>query len=163
VKTINKKNLLKEASYFNIESNRVIFASRVIREEYLARYNVADLFLDTYPYNAGTTASDALWSGLPVLTCSGNNFAGRVCSSILKSIGLDELITKSSEDYQNLAIELATHPEKMQKLKLKLIKNMKNKPLFNSQLFTKNIERLYENILKHYNLGLKPENMEINQ
>ena len=101
-------NLTKEITARGIDSNRLIFGKHLSKPEYLARYRVADLFLDTHPYNAGTTASDALRMGLPVLTCIGNSFASRMGASVISELNLPELITTTKEEYESLAIELAT-------------------------------------------------------
>ena len=156
-----KVNLIKEAGLRGIDSERLIFGGRFSVEEYLARYRVCDLFLDTFPYNAGTTASDALWVELPVLTLMGQSFASRVAASILNAIGLSELITNTQEEYENLAIELATNPEKLGELKKKLSRNRFTEPLFDTPLFTKHIEAAYTQMYERYNLGLKPDHINI--
>ena len=102
-----EENLRKEAEACGIASNRLIFCTRTSPEEYLARYTLADLFLDTFPFNAGTTANDALWMGLPVLTCAGRSFASRMAGALLKAAGLEELITYNLMDYQEKAISFA--------------------------------------------------------
>ena len=104
-------NLRKEAIRGVRKPERLIFAKRMPLPDHLARHRLADLFLDTLPYNAHTTASDALWAGLPVLTCLGETFAGRVAASLLNAIGLPELITTTSEAYEQMAIDLATHAQ----------------------------------------------------
>jgi len=131
--------------------------------EHLARHHLADLFLDTLPYNAHTTASDALWAGLPVLTQLGETFAGRVAASLLTAVGLPELITSTPKDYENLAIEIATTPEKLLTIKRKLAENRLATPLFNTQAFTKNIERAYTAIYERYQRGLPPEHTYLAQ
>jgi protein O-GlcNAc transferase len=112
------ENLKKEAKKQGITPNRLVFAERLPLSEHLARHRQADLFLDTFPYNAHTTASDALWAGLPVLTLMGESFASRVAASLLNAIGLPELITSSQEEYEALAIELALNPKKLADIKL---------------------------------------------
>jgi predicted O-linked N-acetylglucosamine transferase (SPINDLY family) len=129
--------------------------------DHLARHRVADLFLDTLPYNAHTTASDALWVGLPVLTCLGGTFAGRVAASSLNAIGLPELVTTTLEDYERLAIELATNPEKLARIKRKLADNRLTTPLFDTKLFTKHIEAAYAAIYKRHQAGLAPDHIAI--
>ncbi len=114
-------NLRKEMSARGFGYDRLVFASRLPKmEEHLARFRVADLFLDTRPYNAHATANDALWAGLPVLTFIGETFAGRVAASLLNAVGLPELITTTMSAYEQMAIDLATHPEKLAALKSKL-------------------------------------------
>lgn len=141
-------NLLKEANLRGIESHRLIFAKRMQLDEHLARHRFADLFLDTLPYNAHTTASDALWAGLPVLTCSGQSFASRVGASLLHSLNLPELVTHSILEYQSIAIELGKNSDKHEIIKRKLISNLNTKPLFNTKLFAENIENVYLKMLK---------------
>ena len=113
-------NLKKEAVTRGVYAERLIFAKRVPPRDHLARHRLADLFLDTLPYNGHTTASDALWAGVPVLTCLGETFAGRVAASLLHAIGLPELITTTLDAYEQMAIDLATHPEKLGSIKRKL-------------------------------------------
>src|SRR6266699_1256811 len=132
-------NLRKEAVLRGVEAERLIFAKRMPLPDHLARHRLASLFLDTLPYNAHTTASDALWAGLPVLTCLGETFAGRVAASLLNAIGLPELITTTPEAYQEMAIDLAAHPEKMAIIKTKLAENRLTTPLFDTGRFTRHI------------------------
>ena len=106
-----KENLRREASARGIDPGRIVFAPKLPMAEHLGRYACADLFLDNLPVNAHTTASEALWSGLPVVTCAGEIFVGRVAASLLKACGLPELVTHTSEDYEALALHLARHPE----------------------------------------------------
>jgi predicted O-linked N-acetylglucosamine transferase (SPINDLY family) len=139
-------NLRKEARARGIGDDRLIFAERRPLPEHLARHSAADLFLDTLPCNAHTTASDALWAGLPVLTCMGESFASRVAASLLNAIHLPELITQTQADYEALAIELATNSEKLSVIKEKLAANRLTAPLFDTPLFTKHIEAAYKQI-----------------
>jgi len=140
---IAKENLIKEAVSRGIDSSRLIFAERMPIEEHLARHNFADLFLDTFPYNAHTTASDALWAGLPVLTLMGGTFPGRVAASLLSAVGLSELIANTQEEYEVMAITLAMNSKKLAEIKLKLAINRLSAPLFDTPLFTKNLEAAY--------------------
>jgi len=156
-----EKNLKKEAITRGLEPNRLVFGKSIAREEYLARYQSCDLFLDTSPYNAGTTASDALLAGLPVLTLQGKSFASRVASSILNAIHLPELITSSQEEYEALAIELATNPQKLGFIKEKLINNRLTTPLFDTPLFTKHIEDAYIQMMECYQEDLPTEHIHI--
>ena len=135
-------NLKKEAMIRGADPKRLIFAKKLPRDEYLARFKVANLFLDTHPYNAGTTASDALWAGLPLVTFLGKSFASRMCGSILKSAHLSELVAESQEAYEALAIQLANNPEKLDFIKNKM-KHIKETPLFDIKQFTKNLEGEY--------------------
>ena len=154
-------NLRKEAEARGINSDRLIFAKRMPLADHLARHRLADLFLDTLPYNAHTTASDALWAGLPVLTCIGETFAGRVAASLLNAIGLPELITTTLDDYERLAIDLATHPEKLAVIKRKLAENRLTTPLFDTKLFAKHIEAAYTAMYERYQAGLAPDHIII--
>jgi predicted O-linked N-acetylglucosamine transferase (SPINDLY family) len=156
-----EQNLKKEAMARGVEPNRLVFGESIAREEYLARYKCCDLFIDTTPYNAGTTASDALWAGLPVLTLQGKSFASRVASSILTAIHLPELITCSQEEYEALAIELAINPHKLQYIKEKLINNRFTTPLFDTPLFTKYIEDAYIQMMERYQADLPKEHIHI--
>jgi predicted O-linked N-acetylglucosamine transferase (SPINDLY family) len=153
----SRENLKKEAEKQGIKADRLVFAERFPLPEHLARHRQADLFLDTFPYNAHTTTSDALWAGLPVLTLMGQSFASRVAASLLKAIGLPELITSTQEEYEVLAIELAMNPIKLEDIKLKLANNRLTTPLFDTPLFTKNIEAAYIKMMERYQLDLGPE------
>ena len=153
-----RNNITTEFEKRDIHSNRIIFAQRVeLMADHLARYSLADLFLDTHPFNAHTTAVDSLKTGVPVLTLIGQSFASRVAASLLKAIGLPELITNSQEDYEALAIELAKNPQKLANIKLKLANNSSTTPLFNAPLFTKNLEAAYIKMHDRYLEGLSPE------
>ena len=154
-----KLNLTKEISKRGIDVNRLFFGESLPRDQYLARYRVADLFLDTRPYNAGTTASDAMRMGLPVLTLKGNSFNSREASSIINSLNLPELITSTEEDYESLAIKLAKQPKKYLKIKDKLLANLSTAPLYKTALFTKNIESAYKAMYERNQNGLDPEHI----
>jgi predicted O-linked N-acetylglucosamine transferase (SPINDLY family) len=155
------KNLKFEAEKRGVNPERLIFGEKLTRTQYLARCRSADLFLDTLPYNAGATASDALWAGLPVLTCMGESFASRVAASLLIAIGLPELVTKTPTEYEALAIELATKPNKLKAIKDKLESNRLTTPLFNTALFTKHIEVAYTEIYERYQADLLPDHIYI--
>jgi predicted O-linked N-acetylglucosamine transferase (SPINDLY family) len=145
-----KSNLVKEAQIRSVNTERIYFGGHVNRAEYMGRLSVCDLFLDTFTYNAGTTASDALWASLPVLTCMGESFASRMCSSILTSINLPELITNNQNDYENKAIDFANNPEKLVAIKNKLITNKSTAPLFNCEILTRNLEQGYLDAFKSF-------------
>ncbi|MCF8197116.1 MAG: tetratricopeptide repeat protein [Polynucleobacter sp.] len=149
-----KNNLLMEAEKYEIDPCRIIFAERMSPSDHLARHHLADLFLDTFPYNAHTTASDALWAGLPVLTRTGESFPSRVAASLLCSIGLPELVTDTIEKYEALAIELGQNPGQLNTLKKKLANNRLSTPLFDTAQFTKNIECAYFKVYENYQKGL---------
>ena len=154
-------NLRKEAERRGIDPNRLVFAKWSPLPEHLARQRQADLFIDTLPYNAHTTTSDALWAGLPVLTLMGESFASRVAASLLKAIDLPELITTSQAAYEALAIELATHPQKLAAIKEKLAQNRLTTPLFDTPRFTKHIEAAYTQVMERYWADLPPESISI--
>jgi predicted O-linked N-acetylglucosamine transferase (SPINDLY family) len=155
-------NLKKEAKNYGIDSNRLIFAPRLdLREDHLNRIKLADLFLDTLPYNAHATTSDALQVGLPVITQIGESFASRVAASLISSVKLTELITTTKESYEELAITLATDPKKLKEIKDKLNKNLASSPLYNTPLYTKQLEAAYMKMYKNYQQGLKPENIYV--
>jgi protein O-GlcNAc transferase len=154
-------NLKKEAEARGINSARLVFGSSIHADEYLARYRACDLFLDTAPYNAGTTASDALWAGVPILTVIGQSFASRMAASLLKAIELPELITSTQEEYEALAIDLAKNPQKLADIKLKLANNRLSTPLFDTPLFTKNLEAAYIKIYERYQDDLQPDHITI--
>ena len=140
-------NLRKEATARGVDPARLIFAPKLPAEQHLARHQLADLFLDTLPYNAHTTCSDALWAGLPVVTCYGKAFPGRVAASLLKAIDLPELVTATPQLYEALALELAQNPALLKATREKLARNRTTTPLFDSERFRKNIEAAYEAML----------------
>ena len=142
-------------------SSSIVFGKKLIRSQYLARCRAADLFLDTLPYNAGATASDALWAGLPVLTCIGESFASRYAASLLRAIGLPELVTETQLEYEALAIELANNSAKLQGIKDKLEKNRLTTPLFDTQRFTKNLESAFFAMHERYQSDLPPDHIYI--
>ncbi|NJM13797.1 MAG: methyltransferase domain-containing protein, partial [Synechococcaceae cyanobacterium SM1_2_3] len=148
----SQRNLRHEAESQGVDSSRLVFAGRVPRiEDHLARYRLADLFLDTHPYNAHTTSADALMAGLPVVTYMGDSFPSRVAGSLLLAIGLPELITHSLEDYEALALKLVTTPSLLVDTKLKLAANKETYPLFNTQGFCRNLESAYSEMWSEVN------------
>jgi predicted O-linked N-acetylglucosamine transferase (SPINDLY family) len=147
---LSASNLRREAERRGIDPNRLVFARRLpLIEEHLARYRQADLFLDTFPYNAHTTAADALLVGLPVLTCMGNAFPSRVAGSLLHAIGLPELITHSLEAYEALALGLARDPDRLTAIRAKLHANRSTHPLFNTDLYCRNLEAVFATLHAH--------------
>jgi predicted O-linked N-acetylglucosamine transferase (SPINDLY family) len=155
------ENLQVEAVSRGVKAERLIFSGTLPMPEYLARYRLADLFLDTFPYNAGTTASDSLWAGLPVLTRSGKSFASRMAGSILKAINTPELVTHTIAEYEDLAVELATNKPKLDTIREKIVANRMSTPLFNSPQTTKNIERAYRLMYERYLDGMPPATINI--
>jgi predicted O-linked N-acetylglucosamine transferase (SPINDLY family) len=132
-------------------------------QDHLARYRLAGLFLDTFPYNVHTTACETLWAGTPVLTRMGETFAGRVAASVLTAIGLPELITSTAQEYETIAIELANSPAKLADIKRKLANNRFTKPLFDTQLYTKHIESAYTMMYERYQMDLAPDHIYVKQ
>lgn len=146
-------NLRREAQRHGVNPDRLVFAPKMPVGQHMARQATADLFLDTLPYNAHTTAIDALWGGLPVLTRLGKTFAGRVAASLLTSIGMPELITQSEEEYENLAVAIALNPTKAAQLKKKLNENRNSTPLFNTVQTTRDIEAAFEQMVEIHDSG----------
>jgi predicted O-linked N-acetylglucosamine transferase (SPINDLY family) len=154
-------NLLKEAAARGVEPGRLIFARRIPPAEHLARHRAADLFLDTLPYNAHTTACDALWAGLPVLTRIGEAFAGRVAASVLGAIGLRELITETAADYERRAVALAADPVRLAALRGRLAQNRLSMPLFDTGLFTRHMEAAFVAMHRRHRAGERPDHISI--
>ncbi len=155
------ENLRKEAKSRGIDPARLVFAPLMNPEEHLARHRFADLFIDTFPCNAHTTASDALWAGLPILTQIGKSFAARVAASLLNAMDLTELITTTSEEYESRAVELANDPLKLARIKKKLEQNRQTSPLFNGQLFARHIEAAFLEIHLRHLSGKKPDHVYV--
>jgi len=141
-----KQNLIEQAKLQGVATGRLIFAPRVAIAAHLARHVHADLFLDTLPYNAHTTCSDALWMGLPVLTCAGDTFASRVAGSLLEAAGLDDLVTCSLEDYETKALYLARNPQVLKSMQQKLIAEKLTSALFDTSRFASSLETIYKNM-----------------
>ena len=130
-------------------------------DEHLARQRLADLFVDTFAFNAHTTATEALWAGLPVVTKAGQGFAARVAGSLLNAIGLPELVTTTEQDYEELILELATNPTKLAQVKDKLATNRLTQPLFNTELYTKHLENGYHQAYQNYFDGNPPQTITV--
>lgn len=154
-------NLRKEAVARGIAAERLVFAQRISMPDHLARHRLAGLFLDNTPYNAHTTASDALWAGLPVLTILGDTFASRVGASLLHATGLPELIADSPEAYEHMAVDLATHPSRLAALKTRLAANRLTAPLFDTKRFTRHIEAAYAAMYERHQAGLAPDHIDV--
>jgi len=152
-------HLENTVSAHGITKDRLIFGKRLPMPEYLARYQAADLFLDTFPYNAGTTTSDSLWAGTPVLTLMGETFASRMAASLLTAIDMPELITRSSQEYEALAIKIAQDKKLASGLKSKLQTNKLNTKLFNTSAFVQSLEALYTQMYQRHQAGLLPEDL----
>jgi predicted O-linked N-acetylglucosamine transferase (SPINDLY family) len=145
-----KQNLRHEAAAQGIDADRLVFAPRLALADHLARHAHADLFLDTLPYNAHTTCSDALWMGLPVLSCVGETFAARVAGSLLNAAGLTKLITYTLQDYESKALLLSKNPAELLTIKQKLLTEKMTSALFDTDLFTKSLEDIYQTIWQRY-------------
>jgi len=158
---IVKANLEKEANKRGVTSDRLVFAKKVSHEKYLSQFHQADLFLDTFPYTAGATASNALWAGLPIVTKNGQSYTARMAGSMLNAIGLPELITQTEKDYEALILDLATNPEKLTKIKEKLDANRLTHPLFNTELYTKHLENGYQQAYQNYFEGNLPKTITV--
>jgi protein O-GlcNAc transferase len=156
-----ERNLRREAEQRGILSDRLIFAPKMPPADHLARSGHADLFLDTVPYNAHTTGSDALWAGVPLLTCLGSTFASRVAASLLKAVGLEELITTSLRDYEALASKLASDPAYLRRLRERLAQNRTTHPLFDTGRFTRHIEAAYTTMWQRYQRGEAPKSFAV--
>jgi predicted O-linked N-acetylglucosamine transferase (SPINDLY family) len=154
-------NLRREAQVLGVDPSRLIFSPYVAMYDHLERYHVADLFLDSLPYNAHTSGSDALWANLPVLTLQGKSFAGRVGASLLHAIKMPELVTYTEQEFEDKAVDLATHPEKLASLKVKLAKNRLTTPLFDTKLYTQHFESALIEAYERYQSDLPPAHIEI--
>jgi predicted O-linked N-acetylglucosamine transferase (SPINDLY family) len=155
------RNLKVEAEKRGIASERLIFASRLPTAEHLARHRVADLFLDTLPCNAHTTASDALWVGLPVLTQMGQSFAARVAASLNNAVGLSDLTTTTRREYEDLAVALATEPRRLAAIRVRLLENRLSCPLFDSERFARNLEEAFVRVLNLHRAGQEARHLAI--
>ena len=153
------ENIYKEANQRGIDSKRIIFAPKLNIVDHFARLKKADLFLDTFPYTAHTTCSDALRVGLPILTREGNTFPSRVAASLLETSGLKELITRSEEEYINKALLISKDSLYLKNLKKKVIANKIKMPLFDNKLFTKNLENAYKKMFKRKIDNLEPDHI----
>ncbi len=158
---VAEANLRREAAARGIAPERLIFADGLALEEHLARHRLADLFLDTLPYGAHTTASDALWAGLPVITCRGESFAGRVAASLLTAVGLPELATGALAEYENLALRLAREPGFLSEFRRRLQQNRLVYPLFDTDRYRRHIEAAYIKMWQIWQSGERPRSFAI--
>jgi protein O-GlcNAc transferase len=150
-------NLLREAAARGVDESRLIFAGRLPYAQHLGRLGLADLFLDTLPYNAGATASDALRCGVPVLTCAGEAFVSRMAGSLLRSVGLPELITGSLPEYERVALALLREPQRLKELRVRLAENLPHAALFDTERFCRHLESAYFTMHERAHHGLPPE------
>lgn len=158
---IAAQNLRLEAEHRGVSCERLVFAPKASHADHLARHRLADLLLDTLPCGAHTTASDALWAGLPILTCVGDSFAGRVGASLLNAMGLNELVTQSFVDYERRALELARNPRMLAHLKAKLEKSRDTGPLFDTARFTRHLETAYLKMWNRHRAGEPPASFSV--
>ena len=158
---LSKKNILNEAIKRNVNEDRIIFTPLVDYENIFQRFNYCDLFLDTFPYGAHTTANEALSSGLPLLTMVGESFQSRVSFSLLNSLGMKDLITYNLKDYEDMAVNLAKNPEQLKKIKDRLCFALKNSNTFNTKHYTENLEKAYIKIYDQFKKNLPAENVYI--
>jgi predicted O-linked N-acetylglucosamine transferase (SPINDLY family) len=156
-----RDNLRREAAARGVTPERLVFAPRLRIEEHLARNGLADLFLDTPDCNAHTTASDALWCGLPLVTCKGHTFAGRVAASLLSAIGMEELMANSVEDYEKLALGLASNPARLAEIRARLAKNRDDYGLFDASTYTRKLEAAFHTMWRRHQDGLPPESFTV--
>jgi predicted O-linked N-acetylglucosamine transferase (SPINDLY family) len=157
-----RQNLAREARFRGIASERLIYAPRIASTaEHLGRQGLADLYLDTLPYNAHSTACDALWAGVPVLTCAGRSFAARVAASALRAVGLPELIAHSLQEYEQRALELALQPTVLQALRLRLAEQRVASPLFDTSGYTRHLEAAYLAIHARAARGERPSSFSV--
>jgi predicted O-linked N-acetylglucosamine transferase (SPINDLY family) len=158
---VAERNLRAQAAARGIDPNRLVFADRMERDQHLARHRLADLFLDTMPYNAHTTASDALAAGLPVVTRLGSTFSGRVAASLLSALGMPELIAPSLAEYEALALRLSGDSDYRARTVTRLEQNRENFPLFDSDRFRRHIESAYQAMWERWQRGEGPANLTI--
>lgn len=154
-------DLRRRARMRGVDPERLVFAPRAKLEHHLARHRFADLFLDTLPVNAHTTASDALWAGVPILTCLGSGFAGRVAGSLLSAVGLTELIAETSEDYEAMAVALAQDSDRLAAIRMKLARNRSTHPLFDSGRLRRHIESAYQTMVERCRRGEPPRSFSV--
>lgn len=156
-----EQNLRRELQDRGVDPARLVIAPRLPLDRHLGRLRAADLFLDTLPYNAHTTASDALWAGLPLVTCAGDTFASRVASSLLTAVGLPELITRSLEEYEALALHLARQPAELAALREKLSRNRLTSTLFDTPAYARHLESAFQQMWSHFLAGNAPRAIEV--
>jgi predicted O-linked N-acetylglucosamine transferase (SPINDLY family) len=154
-------NLRKAARSAGVDPARLVFSARLVAAEHLARHRLAGLFIDTFPCNAHTTASDALWAGLPLVTCAGESFPARVAASLLKAVGVPELVTTSLAEYEELTVALALDPARLAEISAKLDRNRLTAPLFDTELFARHLERAYSQMYERYLAGAPPDHIYV--
>jgi predicted O-linked N-acetylglucosamine transferase (SPINDLY family) len=158
---ITEENLGREAEGKGVEPTRLIFLEKLPKDQHLERLRLADVALDTQIVNGAATTSDALWAGTPVITLQGSSFASRMSSSILTAIGLPELITQTTEEYEHLAVDLGRNPERLQEIRQKIAKNRLVEPLFDTPRFARNLEKAYKEMWEIFVAGEMPRRIEV--
>lgn len=156
-----RSNILKEVRKRGVDEDRIVFAGHANQKDHLARLPLADVFLDAFAVNAHTTASDALWAGVPVVTKIGKQFSARVASSLVNAVGARELIAATPQQYQALALKLARNPEYLADIKARIKRGIETGPLYDTEAFTRNFEALMEKALQRYDAGLKPDHISL--
>jgi predicted O-linked N-acetylglucosamine transferase (SPINDLY family) len=156
-----EENLSRETRARGLAQERLVFAKSLPYPEHLARLRLADLCLDTLPFNGGATTSDALWAGVPVVTCAGHSFAARMSGSLLHAIGMPDLVTHSLADYEQLALKLAHAPEELARARATLARNRGTQPLFDTDRFRRHIEAAYALMVDRHRNGLAPAMLRI--
>jgi predicted O-linked N-acetylglucosamine transferase (SPINDLY family) len=156
-----RENLRAAAAGHGIDPDRLVFAGFADLADHFARYRLADLFLDTFPYGAHTTANDALWAGLPVLTMAGRCYHSRVAASLLNAVGLPELVTDSLAGYEALALELARDPARLAAITARLRASRDASPLFDMPRWTRDLERAFAHMAGRARAGLLPEGLDL--
>jgi predicted O-linked N-acetylglucosamine transferase (SPINDLY family) len=154
-------NLSREARARGVDPARLVFGRMLPYAQHLARIHLADLFLDTFPFNAGTTASDALWAGVPVLTCAGEAFASRMAGSLLRSLGIPELITTSLQEYESVAMALSTSSSTLEAIRARLEANRSTHALFDTERFRRNVEAAYCAMWARFRSGEEPAGFSV--
>jgi predicted O-linked N-acetylglucosamine transferase (SPINDLY family) len=160
---VAEANLRREVERRGVAAERIVFAKRLPMPEHLSRLRLADVFLDTLPYNAHTTASDALWAGVPVLTCRGSTFASRVADSLLRAVGLADLVTTSLVDYETAAVRLARNPAALDGLRQRLLRQRGSCPLFDTPRYARHIEAAYAEMWRRHMQGEAPARIRVGQ
>jgi protein O-GlcNAc transferase len=151
---VARRNLMREAAVRGVDPERLVFADRQPYAQHLGRLGLSDLSLDTFPFNGGTTASDVLWAGVPLITCVGEAFASRMAGSLLHTLGLDNLVTDSLEDYERLALQLSSEPSRLQSLRSLLAQQRESAPLFQTERFCRHLEAAYRTMWQRAEAGL---------
>jgi predicted O-linked N-acetylglucosamine transferase (SPINDLY family) len=154
-------NIKRFAAAHGVDPARLVIAGPAAQPDHLARLALADLFLDSLPYNAHTTASDALWEGVPLITCTGATFAGRVATSLLQAANLPELITTTPQDYEELAVTLANEPQRLRIYRARLSHQRDSCALFDTEAFTRHLESAFTTMAKRARAGLKPQSFTL--